>query len=232
MNKRLVGAVVVCLLLVGSYVVTAQVARPYRNGSVWDVGFIRVKPGMNEAYMAYLAGDWKRAQEALKSAGIILSYKVLQTEPHTPGDFTLMLMTEYKDLATMEANESKADAIMQQVREGQLDREQALALCLESGSAVANVFAGAVRKWGRPAVEVEQAILDAGERARVARALGDLDWRLLPLHSVNASPLPVVLPSASIPPVLRRGRRTSRRCPLRDSRGRGARHGPDSYSSS
>jgi len=115
MNKRLVGAVVVCLLLVGSYVVTAQVARPYRNGSVWDVGFIRVKPGMNNAYLSYLAGDWKREQEALKSAGIILSYKVLQTEPHNPGDFTLMLMTEYKDLATMEANESKADALAQKV---------------------------------------------------------------------------------------------------------------------
>ena len=115
MNKRLVGAVVVCLLLVGSYVVTAQVARPYRNGSVWNVGFIRVKAGMDNAYLSYLAGDWKREQEALKSAGIILSYKVLQTEPHNPGDFTLMLMTEYKDLATMEANESKADAIAQKV---------------------------------------------------------------------------------------------------------------------
>jgi len=115
MIKRLVGAVVVCILLVGSYVVTAQVVRPYRNGSVWDVAFIRVKPGMNNAYLSYVAGDWKREQEALKSAGIILSYKVLQTEPHNPGDFTLMLMTEYKDLATMEANESKADALAQKV---------------------------------------------------------------------------------------------------------------------
>jgi len=115
MIKRLVGAVVVCILLVGSYVVTAQVARPYRNGSVWDVAFIRVKAGMNQAYLAHLAGDWKRQQEALKSAGIILSYKVLQTEPHNPGDFTLMLMTEYKDLATMEANEAKTDAIAQKV---------------------------------------------------------------------------------------------------------------------
>ncbi len=54
---------------------------------------------------------------------------------------------------------------LQQIREGQLDREEALALCDESGSPVAEVFAGATRKWGRPAVEVEQAILDAGERA-------------------------------------------------------------------
>jgi len=54
---------------------------------------------------------------------------------------------------------------IQQLSDGQLDREQALALCEENGSPVAEVFAGAVRKWGRPAVEVEQAIIDAGERA-------------------------------------------------------------------
>ena len=29
---------------------------------------------------------------------------------------------------------------------------------------MAEVFAAAIRKWGRPAVEVEQAIIDAGER--------------------------------------------------------------------
>jgi biopolymer transport protein ExbB len=54
---------------------------------------------------------------------------------------------------------------MHQLREGKLDRDQALDLCQESQSAVSDVFAGAVRKWGRPAVEVEQAILDSGERA-------------------------------------------------------------------
>jgi biopolymer transport protein ExbB len=54
---------------------------------------------------------------------------------------------------------------LSQLREGQLDREQALELCKENGSPVANVFTGAVRKWGRPGVEVEQGVIDAGERA-------------------------------------------------------------------
>jgi len=54
---------------------------------------------------------------------------------------------------------------LQQLREGQLDRDKALELCEENSSEVAKVFAAAVRKWGRPAVEVEQAIIDAGERA-------------------------------------------------------------------
>jgi biopolymer transport protein ExbB len=54
---------------------------------------------------------------------------------------------------------------LHQLSEGQLDRDAALTLCEENGSPVAQVFAAAVRKWGRPAVEVEQAVLDAGERA-------------------------------------------------------------------
>jgi biopolymer transport protein ExbB len=51
-----------------------------------------------------------------------------------------------------------------QVKEGQLERDSALELCDENKSPIAKVFAGAVKKWGRPAVEVEQAVLDAGER--------------------------------------------------------------------
>jgi biopolymer transport protein ExbB len=54
---------------------------------------------------------------------------------------------------------------LDQLREGQLDRQKALELCEANGSPVAQVFAGAVRKWGRPGVEVEQGVIDAGERA-------------------------------------------------------------------
>lgn len=54
--------------------------------------------------------------------------------------------------------------IFEQLREGQLDRESAVALCEENGSPVALVLAGGLKKWGRTAVEVEQAVLDAGER--------------------------------------------------------------------
>ncbi|GIW96067.1 MAG: hypothetical protein KatS3mg110_4108 [Pirellulaceae bacterium] len=53
---------------------------------------------------------------------------------------------------------------LQQMQEGQLDRASALALCQENQSPVAEVFAAAVKKWGKPAVEVEQAVIDEGER--------------------------------------------------------------------
>ncbi len=53
---------------------------------------------------------------------------------------------------------------LHQVREGKLDRDGALALCDESSSPIAGVFAAVVRKWGRPSVEIEQAIIDAEDR--------------------------------------------------------------------
>jgi len=50
------------------------------------------------------------------------------------------------------------------LEQGQLDRRTALKLCEENGSPIASIFAHAVRKWGKPSVEVEQAIIDGGER--------------------------------------------------------------------
>ncbi len=114
-RKRIFVGSIIAILLALSIVVLGQVNRPYRNGSVWNVAFIRIKPGMDAAYMNFLATEWKKNQEASKKAGLILSYKVLTTEAHGSGDFNTMLMTEYKDLATMEANEDKADNLAQQV---------------------------------------------------------------------------------------------------------------------
>ena len=54
--------------------------------------------------------------------------------------------------------------VLQQIRDGQLDRDQAIELCRENPSPTSTVFVAALKKWGRPAVEVEQAIIDAGER--------------------------------------------------------------------
>ena len=113
-NRLIVGLFVV-LVLTLSVVAFAQVNRPFRNGTVWSIGFIRMKPGIETAYLNYVSGDWKREQEALKKDGQIISYKILQTEAHSSTDWNLMLMTEYKDLATYEANLEKADALLQTV---------------------------------------------------------------------------------------------------------------------
>jgi hypothetical protein len=114
-RNRILISLLVVLVLALSVVVFAQVNRQYRNGSVWQISFIQMKPGMDTAYLNYLTGDWKRENEALKKDGQILSYKVITTEGHTSTDWNIMLMIEYKDLATMEANEAKADNLAQTV---------------------------------------------------------------------------------------------------------------------
>jgi hypothetical protein len=93
--------------------------RPTHDGTVWTLSFIHVKPGIGVAYDKYLANDWKKEQEALKEAGIAMSYKVIATEAHSPNDLDLMLLVEYKDLASLEANQDKADAMLQKMVGGE-----------------------------------------------------------------------------------------------------------------
>jgi len=50
------------------------------------------------------------------------------------------------------------------VESGELERDEALQVCEENGSPIAHIFAHGVRKWGKTSVEVEQAIIDGGER--------------------------------------------------------------------
>ena len=56
------------------------------------------------------------------------------------------------------------DRFLQHLEQGKLDQQTALHLCEQSDSPVAAVFAHGVRKWGKTSVEVEQAIIDGGER--------------------------------------------------------------------
>ena len=113
LTAQIAGLLVLGSLLAAGLSVHAQMARPYRNGSVWQISFIRMKPGMDTAYLTYIATDWKRVQEGAKKDGLILSYRVLTTEGHGPTDFNILLMTEYKDPATLEASEQKNDAYFQ-----------------------------------------------------------------------------------------------------------------------
>jgi biopolymer transport protein ExbB len=56
------------------------------------------------------------------------------------------------------------DRFLKHLEDGTISRDEALEVCEENGSPVAQVFAHGVRKWGKPSVEVEQAIIDGGER--------------------------------------------------------------------
>lgn len=82
--------------------------------------------------------------------------------------FVLMLVVFERTMALRRSRvvpKLFVERFLLQISEGAVDRQGALELCEENSSLVADVFVAALRKWGKPAVEVEQAILDEGERA-------------------------------------------------------------------
>lgn len=50
------------------------------------------------------------------------------------------------------------------VEDGQLSFEEATQICEEFNCPVAEVFQAAIKRWGRPMLEIEQAVIDAGDR--------------------------------------------------------------------
>jgi biopolymer transport protein ExbB len=54
--------------------------------------------------------------------------------------------------------------LIEQLQQQQIDRDEAIELCDRNPSPMATIMMSAVKKYGKPAVEVEQAVLDAGER--------------------------------------------------------------------
>jgi len=54
--------------------------------------------------------------------------------------------------------------VIEQLEQQQIDRDEAIELCSRNPSPIAQVFIAALKRYGRPAVEVEQVVLDAGER--------------------------------------------------------------------
>jgi biopolymer transport protein ExbB len=54
--------------------------------------------------------------------------------------------------------------LIEQLQQQQIDREEAIELCERNPSPMAAVLSAAVKRYGKSAVEIEQAVLDAGER--------------------------------------------------------------------
>lgn len=59
---------------------------------------------------------------------------------------------------------SFVEPFLDDLHKGKLDAASAVSQCRKNDSPVAAVFLHGVQKWGRPCVEVEQAVIDGGER--------------------------------------------------------------------
>ena len=93
--------------------VIGQVHKFFSPGTVWTVTMIKIASGMDQSYMQYLDGQFKKSEDAQIKAGFEKSYKILRTMDDG-GAWNLLILREYTSLASIETNQEKADALLQQ----------------------------------------------------------------------------------------------------------------------
>ena len=118
--------ILLVIVLLGVVFSTGSVAqdRTYKDGSAWTVSFVQIKNGMGMDYLNSLRTTWKAVQDEGIKQGLILSYKILEGTASNPDDWQIMLMIEYKNLASMEGNEDKWDAIQKKVVGSEEDQKK------------------------------------------------------------------------------------------------------------
>ena len=77
----------------------AQNDRHYTDGPVTEVDYIGIEYGHFAEYVDWLNSTWKPTMEALKKAGLIIDYKVLQATPKSPDQPNIYLMITFKNAA-------------------------------------------------------------------------------------------------------------------------------------
>lgn len=112
--KRVTIILTVAIMFMASATSNAQ-DKPYRDGSVWSVGMIKTNANMNKEYLKQLKTTWIAVHDEAVKQGLILSYKVLSGTSANPDDFDVMLLVEYKNMASMEGQEAKWDEIYKKV---------------------------------------------------------------------------------------------------------------------
>ena len=116
--------------------------KTYKDGSVWQVGFIKVSANMTIDYLNNLKANWKATHDEAVKQGLIVSYKILEGTAANPEDWDIMLMTEFKNLAAMEGSEDKWEAISKKIIGG----EDAMKKLNESRVSMRTIYGGKLLK--------------------------------------------------------------------------------------
>ncbi|MRV75518.1 hypothetical protein GJ700_27735 [Duganella sp. FT92W] len=113
-RAKFVLGLLLCLSMFGTPGAYAQ-DKPYKEGTVWQVTFIKVKPGMFDVYMNDLLPNRRKLYEESRKQGLVISEKMLTGDSFGNGDFNIMLMTEFKNYAALDGLSDKYDALMAKV---------------------------------------------------------------------------------------------------------------------
>ena len=83
----------------------AQNTKPYKEGPVTEVSYIKIKPGRFDDYMKFLDTTYKSLLEAEKKAGLIVGYAVYGATARSPADPDLILTVTFPNMAALDRTE-------------------------------------------------------------------------------------------------------------------------------
>jgi hypothetical protein len=135
--KKITAFMLMAFMLTLSSTLFAQ-GKSYVDGSVWQIGFIKVNANMTDDYLNNLKNNWKAIHDEAIKQGLIVSYKILQGTAANPEDWDIMLMTEFKNLTALEGSEDKWDAISKKIIGG----EDAMKKLNESRVSMRTIYGG------------------------------------------------------------------------------------------
>jgi hypothetical protein len=76
---------------------------------------VKTKTGMTDDYAKALAKNYKVAMEEEKKQSLILSYKILLGDASSAGDYNMLLMVEFKNMAALDGLRAKTDPILEKI---------------------------------------------------------------------------------------------------------------------
>ena len=100
--KHLHAVIVASTALLITPALAAGDGPSFENGPVWDFTMIQTKDGHFDDYMHWIATDWKRQEEAMKKAGVIVDYKVYLVSNPRQGEADIVLAQEFKNMASFD----------------------------------------------------------------------------------------------------------------------------------
>ena len=129
-TKKLLAPAFVALLLCFPGLGFSQ-ELPYKEGTVWEVTFVKTKEGLGLDYLKNLQAVWKKVMDEGKNQGLILSYRLFSAAAANKEDWDLMLMVESKNMAALDGFDTKFQAIAAKVvgsedqqRQGAISRNE------------------------------------------------------------------------------------------------------------
>ena len=96
------------IMIVALVAVSSLFAQP---GETWNVGesvyrvvTIDLEPNVDAQYLNQIKRTWVNSMEVAKAEGLVEDYQILRSINNYDGDFDLLLIIKYKNLAMLDSN--------------------------------------------------------------------------------------------------------------------------------